>query len=113
MKRISIGIGLVSVGVLLVVMSLFWVRVIPAESVWSEEKAEAYQTSSLTLHKNTFDDSISEEELAQSQVDYDKLRAQLDRARGAKYSLPKYFRIGGIAATIVGVALLLIQKTPT
>lgn len=110
MKLIHVGIGLLGLGVVLILTAIFWTKIVPNETVWTEEKAEAYQVAAKNLHDRSFDKEISPEELEETRAEYQALNKQLSRAKTAKYGLPGYFRMIGIISSLAGVIMIAAQK---
>ena len=110
MKLAHAGIGLLALGIVLILAAVFWTRIVPNETVWTEEKAEAYQVAAKNLHDRSFDKEISSEELEETRAEYQALNKQLSRAKTAKFGLPGYFRMIGVISSLAGVIMIAAQQ---
>lgn len=114
MKLNQIAILFSALGFALVVLAMCLQYVIlprvPADVTWSREEAEAYSEAAMDYHAKSFDDSISETELAETKSEFRAHREKLDAAIAQRNNLPKYVQYGGFAFVVFGAAVYVADK---
>lgn len=105
-----VAVPLMLIGVACVLAS-FALTTIPDKAVWSKEQALVHQKASNKYHKDQFDKSLSEAELAASREAFEAIDQKLSRAKSTKQFLPKVVRWVGIASAGLGWVILVIIRS--
>ncbi len=130
-KLAGVAIALIIAGMLMLLASICWPRLQPAEDAWSEEQAVEQSNASTNLHQMAHRAGISVssierskdadevkqrrkaevmEELEAAQQRFATSRQTLDDVRSRRQSRPIFMRWIGIGLMLVGVSLHMIVR---
>jgi hypothetical protein len=110
---------LICVGVLMIGVSLFTPDLSLGRLTWSDQQALQYQAAAANLHHLSHEVAEAspgeqaeavQRELKQAQAEYQRLRSQLDVARGLSGQITMIVRLLGVALAIVGTAVALAAR---
>lgn len=105
-----VAVPLMVIGVICILAS-FALSSVPTDVVWSDEQAIAHQEASNRFHRDQFDKSLSESELAKSREAFEEIDEQLSRAKGRRNGIPIIVRWIGIVCTGLGYVVLLVVRS--
>jgi len=106
-------------GFALIALSIIWPSVTSGKSAWTDEKAVAYQAASAKVHSLSMQSAGMEpenqsrefhEKLADAQLQYGDLRAELDAARSRPARIATVLRYAGVLLSAAGVLALLAKR---
>ncbi len=114
--------ALTLVGLVLIALSVVWPKVATGRRGWTDEKALAYQSASAELHRLSMQTAATEpenqtralhENLADAELKYAELRAELDAARARPARIATILRYAGIAILAAGILGLVAKRGRT
>lgn len=117
MKSVVVSVCL-GIGIVMFVLSMFWVQMFPGKSSWSPEKAELWGKTKDRLHNLSFivnsnqpsgrvtDIEAARQEYQQVKATHERLKAEFESAYNAPRTTAKVLKWGGLVLSGVG---LLIQ----
>ena len=121
------GFAVTIVGVILIILSFFWVAMFPPEDVWSEEQAKEHAQASALYHQlqhtvggahrhgplgpqGKSSKQYTKADLAAAKLRWETSYAALQEAQGRGQSTKIWLRFGGIAVAAVGAGTLGAEK---
>jgi hypothetical protein len=114
------GLGACLLGALLIVASIFWPRWVRTDSVWTDGQALEYAKAAGTYHQLAFEHGTTRKpqespgehpEVTAARDQYQGLRDNLDRARGAGWAGARILKWCGVSCALLGCALLMVQRS--
>lgn len=111
MNLTRLGASSIGGGIVLILVSFAWKPLVPQNALWSKDRAAELQAASAQLHHDSHDRDLAPEKLAESQAKFDALQTRLDRAVAMRTSTPFYLRIAGILIGVVGIGLILTERS--
>jgi hypothetical protein len=109
MRRVLVS-GILTVGIGVIVLGLFWQRLHPPESYWPQEKARELMEASNEWHASQdskADGKKGPDPAAEAAIKerYEGLKNELDRARRARNRNGSYVAAAGAAVIALGIWL--------
>lgn len=110
----------ISVGILLILLSLFWPTRGGGQSNWSPEQAKKYQAASVKLHSlahstahaSAAEQQASRKELEQAEAEYTEIRAGLDSAIDGPRRFSRVLRWTGVFLLAAGGLVIYRLRAP-
>jgi len=112
---------LLTSGIVLILLSLFWPTGTVSHANWSPDQAKQYQAASVKLHGRSHasvhpspdaDPQAMRKELQQAEADYKAIRTQLDSAINGPKRFALALRAAGIAILVAGGAGMYYFRAP-
>jgi hypothetical protein len=109
--RPLLAAGLLLAGTALLAFSFVWTTISRGQGNWSQEQALRYQAASARLHSLSHKyarpaeegtSAAAQEELKNAQIEYERLRTDLDAAIAHPSRIAFWFRIVGAALAAAG-----------
>ena len=104
-----------SLGAILIVFAICLEYIIlpklPAESIWSDEDAQAWMAASKDYHNKSFSRTIPQEELDASAVAFRQENDKLQAAKSRQSTILRVVHYSGVFFIAVGAGVHLYQKS--
>jgi hypothetical protein len=106
---------LMVIGLALMVLGWTWSWLVPSSVYWGPEEAQEYVQAQADLHAKTHaakhrKDGTDDSEFAAARERFEKVRDQLEKARGMRGSTGTYLAAAGILLVLVGIGIYLTNK---